>query len=263
MGRDPFAEVIAIERFRARLREERMPQQPLDRPRVHPPRRRSLTVGVACSTAARAHEIIDQRVRRTRIAGDRILLAIDEGDVGDAAEIKHHDRMRPGERAHERAMVRRDERRALPAARHIGRAKVINHGNASLTRQRGAVAELDGQFLRGPVQDRLPVIADERNVACSQPRLRRQKCVHRARVQGSGDFLGLGDHSRPLGAPSQGRRLFHGAAQDRGLVLPIRMKCARPEARDCFAIRLNQCDIDAVHRRAAHQPDRPHATQIL
>ena len=105
-------------------------EQPRDRgfDRPGPPRPRAVLV--ARRAGARAHEIVDQRVGRAGVAGDRIVLAVDEGDVGDAAEIEHRDRMRPVERARQRAMKHRHQRRALPAGRHIGGAEVVDHRNA-------------------------------------------------------------------------------------------------------------------------------------
>ncbi len=58
------------------------------------PRAAVVAVVVERRAGARAHEIVDQRVARAGVAGDRIA-AVDKGDVGDAADIEHRDRMRP------------------------------------------------------------------------------------------------------------------------------------------------------------------------
>ena len=54
-----------------------------------------VAVVVVGRAGARAHEVVDQRIARPGVAGDRIGPAVDEGDVGDAADIEHRDRMRP------------------------------------------------------------------------------------------------------------------------------------------------------------------------
>ena len=72
MRRDPLAEVVAVERFRRRQREERMQQQPRDRRLVDAPGRGGASLLVARRAGALAHEIVDQRVGRAGVAGDRI-----------------------------------------------------------------------------------------------------------------------------------------------------------------------------------------------
>ncbi len=156
----------------------------------------------------------------------------------------------------------RHERRTLSARRDIGSTQIVDDGNAGFACERGTIAKLDRQLLARPVQHRLTVIADDIDAAAVDA-VHGQERIHRARVQHGGDLLGLRDHTRPLGAHAQNGRLVHGAAQDRNLVLLIEMERARPEARDLLAIRFDRRNVDAVHRRAAHQPDRPHAALIL
>ncbi len=203
MRRDPFAEIVAIERLGAPLLKERMLQQAVDRVRVDLPLRRRRTVHIPRGAVARPHEVIEQGVGRSGVAGDRIVLAINKSDVGDATEIEHHDRMRPVERARQRAVEHRNQRRTLPARGNIGRAEIVDHRNAGLARERGPVAELHGQLFLRPVQHRLAVIADDIDAAAVDA-VDREKRIHRARMQCGGDFLGLRDHPRPLGASTQG-----------------------------------------------------------
>jgi hypothetical protein len=96
---------------------------------------------------------------------DEIGLLIDEGQIGDAAEIKHSDGIRAIERAHHGAMEYRYDRRALPTGRDVGSAKIVHHRDAEPGRKRYAVPELDGEPAVGPVQDGLAMEADHRDRA--------------------------------------------------------------------------------------------------
>ena len=99
--------------------------------------RRLVAVAVERRAGARAHEIVDQRIARTGIAGDRIA-AIDKSDIGDAANIEHGDRMRPLEIARQRLMEHRHQRRALPAGGDIGGAEIIEPRSCSSRRASAA-----------------------------------------------------------------------------------------------------------------------------
>ena len=87
-------------------------------------------------------------------------LAVDEGDVGDAADIEHArpDAARPARAPG--AMEHRHQRRALPAGGDIGGAEIVDHRDAEPCGERRAVADLDGQAAVRPVQDGLAVEAD-------------------------------------------------------------------------------------------------------
>ena len=160
MRRDPLAEVVAVERFRRRQREERVQQQARDRRLVGAPGRGGAPFLVARRAIARAHEIVDQRVGRAGVAGDRIR-SINEGDIRDAAEIEHRDRLRP-----RRASPQAPGDRPEPAARPARRPRRPRRGNRrppeclTLARERRAVAELDRQAFLRPVQDGLAMKSD-------------------------------------------------------------------------------------------------------
>ena len=110
-----------------RLGEERMREHPRDRVLVDFARRRRASVVVLRLPGPQADEIVDQRIAGSGVEGDEIGIAVDEGDVGDAAEIEHGDGMRALEQADQRAMEHRHDRRALPAGGDIGGAEVIDH----------------------------------------------------------------------------------------------------------------------------------------
>jgi hypothetical protein len=98
--------------------------------------------------------------------------AVDIGDVGNAADIDHHQRPLTLKRLRQRAMIDRHERRALPAGCDIGGAKIVHHRNMDRPRQRRGVADLDRHFLRRPVQHGLAVETDDVDVFAGDAVLR-------------------------------------------------------------------------------------------
>ena len=157
----PCAEIVAVERFRRRQRKERMLHQARDHRLVDPAGRGMAAVDIERLSGAQPQEIVEQRIAWPGIAGDQ-LLAVDEGHVGDAADIEDRDRRLAAELAHQSLMKDRRQRRALPAGRDIGGAKIIDHGNAEALGEDLAVADLHRQRPLRPVQQRLAVKADRR-----------------------------------------------------------------------------------------------------
>jgi hypothetical protein len=233
-----------------------MAEQSRDRRVVDAAGRSGAPLLVARRAAARAHEIVDQRVGRTGVAGDRVR-AINKRDIRDAAEIEHRDRVRPFERRRERLMIDRNQRRPLPARRNVGGAEIKNHRDADLARERRAVAELDGQTLLRPVQDGLAMKPHHVDAAAVDS-VGLEEHLDGRGMQQRHDPLGLRDHAGALVAHAQRGRRLHRPAQHAFVIFIVGMNRARPETRDLRAVRLDQGDVDAVHRGAAHQPDRPH-----
>src|SRR5439155_9432636 len=87
--RHPVAKSVAIERFGGRLGKERMRQHARHRGLVDFARGRGTALVVLRLASAQADEVVDQRVAGPGIAGDELGTAVDEGDVGDAAQIKY------------------------------------------------------------------------------------------------------------------------------------------------------------------------------
>jgi len=197
MGRDPGAEIVAVERLRTSLRKKWMHHQLFEGGCIDAPCACGPSINIAGGTVPLAHEVVDQRIRGPRIAGDRVLVAINKCDVRDAAEIEHRDRMRPLDCTRKRAMEHRHQRRTLPARRHVGCTKIVNHRNTGLARQRGAIAELDGELLGRAMQHRLAMIADDIDRAALDA-IRAQERIHRARVQRCGDLFRLPRRTGPL-----------------------------------------------------------------
>jgi hypothetical protein len=89
---------------------------------VHTALGRLIAIAVERSTGACAHEIIDQRVAWSGIAGDRIS-PINERDVHDAASIEDRDWVRAIKAACQSLMEDRHQWRALAASGYIGGTK--------------------------------------------------------------------------------------------------------------------------------------------
>ena len=92
--RHPMAEGVAVERFRRTPGEKRMRQHARHRGLVDLARRGGTPLVVLRLPGAQADEIVDQRIAGPGVEGDEVGLAVDEGHVGDAAEIEHADGMR-------------------------------------------------------------------------------------------------------------------------------------------------------------------------
>ena len=64
-----------------------------------------------------------------------------------------------------RRMIERDQRRALPSRRDIGRAEIRDHIHAELCARARAIEELAGKTLARPVQHGLAMEADDGDAA--------------------------------------------------------------------------------------------------
>ena len=87
------------------------------------------------------------------------VVAVDVGDVADAAEVEHHHGL--VERRREGPVIERREGRALAAGGDVGVAEAIDRVDAELLGHLLADAELAREAHLGPVIDRLAVQADE------------------------------------------------------------------------------------------------------
>ena len=92
---------------------------------------------------AMKHEIVDQRIARTGVAGDGEHAVVNISDIGDAADIQQRHLALHAAGGYQRAMKHRHDGRALAARRNIGGAKIIGHVDAKPRRKRRPVADLD------------------------------------------------------------------------------------------------------------------------
>jgi len=213
--------------------------------------------GIAPFSVALAHEVVDQRVAGAGVAGIGIGHAVEEGDVRDPADIEHRDRVRAVEHARERAMIDRHERRALPSRGDVGRAEITDDPDPERAREHGTVADLHRQPALRPVQDGLAMKPDDVDRACVEP-VGGEESAHRLRVQPRRQRLGLRDRPRTHAALGKVLRRRNRGPQKSGLGVGVGIGRGRPEAGNRLPVALDQGDVDAVHRRAAHQPDRAH-----
>ena len=218
----PAMEVVAVEGFRGRPVEERVRHEGLDQRRIGAAGGGEPPVLVEGDAAAAEQEIVQKRARRAGVEGDH-RLAVDEGDVADAAEVEDHQRLL--EAGGQRPVVERREGRALAAGGDVGVAEAADRVDAEPGRDPVAEAELAREARLGAVVDRLPVQADEgdafaRDAEVGEEALDRPGMgVRDLRLQ-VGERLG----PRPLGLR------HHAPAASRAVVSRVGIGAARPRA---------------------------------
>ena len=154
-------------------------------------------------------------------------------------------------------MIGRHERRALPARRDIVGAHVVNNGESKSPRQRARIADLHRQSLLGPMQHRLPVKTDHID-ARAVDAVRLQKILDRPHMRLGDNRLRRRHRARPLRAVGDRDRIRQRLPQHGALVVRIGAEATRPLCDARLAVRLDQRDVDAIHRGAGHQADCAH-----
>ena len=184
-------------------------------------------------------------------------------------------------------MIDRHQRRALASSLAVGGAQIVDHVDAGQPGEQRAIAELNRELALNPgdvldvwstrdrifpirvhsrhivrdtlVQHRLPVKSDHVDLCRLQPLLGDEPVDEAAMPLGQLALDG-GETARPVSA----------AGEPLGVLDRLPEAC--PEARRVgggrpgaasqqrSAVGLDQGDIDAVERGAAHQPDRPHVS---
>ena len=214
--------------------------------------RRELSVEIVSRAGARAHEIVDRRVAGPGVEGDRIASAVDQRDVGDAADIDHRDGLRNVEIFGERAVIGGHERRPLAARSDVSGAKVVGNRHGKPFRQGLAVADLDRQPRFRPMQHGLAVKADDGDVAfrdfifCNQ-------ILDGLGVGARDQRFRLGQHAGPRRPLGERGRIGERAPQQRFLFRRIWPVARGPEPFDALAVGLDQRRVHAVERGSAHQ----------
>ena len=152
-------------------------------------------------------------------------------------------------------MKHRHERRPLPALRHVGGAKIMDDPDPESSARRRAVADLHGQAVPGPVQNGLAVKADKIDRGAVDG-VRHEKGFDRFRMTAGDHRVGQRQAARPRAAIVERRRRRNGAAQQCPVRLGIGKKSGAAKRDDLLPVGLDDRDIDAVHRGAAHQAYR-------
>ena len=207
--------------------------------------RRNHAAVVERRSAARAQKIVDQRIARTRVAGERRGPVREIGDIGDAADIDDDERPRPIGRRGQGVMEDRYERRPLPARGDVGGAEVIDDRDCETRSERAAIADLHRQSLRRPMQHRLAVKADDVDVARRQCVLG-QKCRDRRGMRIRHEPLGVGENARARGTIGKRLRRTQRVAQKRALGLRIRPVAGRAQTMQALAVGIDERDVDAI-----------------
>jgi hypothetical protein len=231
-----------------------MPEQSRDRLPVHPARLRHMPVSVERLGDPQPHEIVEQCIARSGVASDQIV-AVNVGDVGDAADIEDRDRRLEPEPPRQRAMIHRRERRAFSAGVDVGGAEVIDNWNAEPGCEHAAVADLNRQPALGPMQHGLAVEPDHGDVARPNTIGGQERC-HRFDMRVIYSRLGGGDDLRSGPALGDIQRHRRGAPDQRSLRRGVRTIGGAAETGNDVAIGFDQGDIHAVLRGSAHQPHR-------
>ena len=192
------------------------------------------------------HQIVDQRIARPGVAGDRLSRIGDEGEIADPANIQQRDLILHSADRNERAMKSRNDRGALPTGRNIGGAEIIGDVNAQTRRERRAVADLHCEALFGPMQDGLTMEANQIDRTRLHPMIP-QKALYRFGMTVRHHLLGKSQHARSRVAIMQGRSLAQRIPQQRPIDVVIGKMAGRAESDGGFAIGLDTGDVNAVH----------------
>ncbi len=151
-------EIISVQRFRRGPVEIRIGHEARHEFVMDAAARGERAIGIVGPAEATLHEIVEYGARRTGIEGyDRV--AIDIGDIPDAAEVEHHHRLL--ELLRQGTMIQRCEGSALAAGRNIGVTEAVDRRDAERIGHRLPVHELPGEAAFGTVVDRLAMQADE------------------------------------------------------------------------------------------------------
>jgi tyrosyl-tRNA synthetase len=235
-------EIVAVERFGRRAGEERMGAEPDDERLVDLTLAREPAVAVDRLARVVEEPVVEEGVPGPGVEGEELVLARpDPGDVGDAADIEDGDGFL--ETRGERGVEDRRERRPFAARRDVGRAEIGDDGETGLRCKERAVADLPGAALFRPVQDGVAVKADE---------------VDGAEIMGvaqGSDRLGMDEGERALDLGDRPGAAEHAA--DRGAQrCRVGTRQGRAGLDMIAAVGDDESGVDAVHRGAAHQPDR-------
>ena len=218
---------------------------------VHLPPRRAGPAFIIGRVALRLHPIVNEAARHAGVKRDQRAVQPDDGDVGDPAQIE--DRGGLGQPIGQRAVIDRQQRRALPACNDIGLAQVGDHRDAERPGQPRAIANLPGPAALRPVGDRMAVKADHADILRDMAAAPQQvgHCLHMAFGQLRLDGCNQRFEARPLHRHRALARF--GQAQAKALVIGHGVKFQR---RNCaLPIRFDERGVNAVARCAGHEAD--------
>ena len=153
-------------------------------------------------------------------------------------------------------MIGRHQRCTLPAHRHVIGTQIIDNIYAQPFGQPFAIPQLHRQCLQWPVQNGLPVKADHIHIAGRKP-LAGQKSLHGRYMPVGQVCFELSQITRPVAAQLDRLGRFQRQLEALAKLHVVSGKGRSAAPHDSVAIRFEHRQIDAIHRRAAHQPDGP------
>jgi tyrosyl-tRNA synthetase len=238
---DGGGEIVAVERFGRPAREVRMRQEMRQMRLADLALAGKDAVLIVGFTGVAQHPVVDERVARPGVESeDVIIAAADPGHVGDAADIEDGDG--PRERADERAVKERRERRALAAGRDIVAAEIVYHVDAGERGEQRAIADLPGAALARTMQDRVAVKPDQIDIA--------DRVLLPQRI----DRRGMEVRELALDARDIARTAEH-AAEPFAELGRIRHGQERPGLDLIAPVGPDEGGVDSIERRATHQTD--------
>lgn len=246
---------IAVERLGRRRHEVGVGEQLMQQTVIDLAVERGLAIGVIGGGRMPQHPVVDQRIAGARVERQqKVPVGSDVGDIRHPADIDKG-RRQPAEPDTDCLMIDGHQRGPLTSRHHVGNAHVIDDRNANRLGEPSAVTNLNRQPpLRG-MQHGVAVKSNDFNIGGLDPRIF-QEVRDRLGVQVRQILLGQAHDARPLCtrldlARRDRRRLAQVLAEGFGIGKRERW----PVAQLFPSVRLDQSDIDPVHRCAAHQPD--------
>jgi hypothetical protein len=125
---------------------------------VHSPQRRQGTLGIEGPARRGQGPVVDEGVAGASVEGENLVVRADPGEVGHAAHIEHRQRL--GLVARQGGVVERGQWRSLPARRHVGAAKVVDHVDPGAPSEPRPIADLPRAPVLWLVQNRMAVKSD-------------------------------------------------------------------------------------------------------
>ena len=186
-----------------------MRQEVAKRGLIHLPRSRGAAIAIHRGAGALQHKIVEKRIARSSVPGERIGPALCEiGQIGNAAEIENGGRQLDPRGFRERTVKHRNERRAVATGRHVRRAEIEGDRDAEPPRQLVAIANLHGELVFWAMQNSLAVEPDEIDAGAIAV-VRDEECLDSLDMALGDHPLRLDQNSGPGVALADLPRVFH------------------------------------------------------
>ena len=207
------------------------------------------------------HEVVEERVAGARVEGERVARGGQEGQVADAAEVEHDGGPRQDGRGRARARWKAGTSGAPCPARRDVRRPEVRH-------------DVDPAALSEAARRRRSAPSGRRSGRCRTVWPWKPTDLQPARPPRDGrptkprtasawsavtPYFGFRQRAGAGGAILESDGVGEGAAQQRTVRLRVGDEAGRPEGEAVDAVRVEQGEVDAVHRCAAHEAQCQHA----